>query len=87
MVKVLCFDLLPRERVIEHFQRIRERHAAKLVYYEELLQLHRENPPKEMRLGPLLSLHRGILAARTYVQWCDEALLLVAKGDHIRYIT
>jgi DNA-binding PadR family transcriptional regulator len=83
MVKVLCFDLLPRERIIEHLQRIREHHAAKLFYYEDLLQLHRENPPKEIRLGPLLTLHRGILAAKTYVQWCDEALLLVAKSNHI----
>ena len=38
--------------------------------------------PKEIRLGPLLSLRRGILAAKTYVQWCDEALLFVAKGNH-----
>ena len=82
MVKVLCFDLLPRERVIAHLQRIRERHAAKLSYYEDLLQLHRENPPKEIKLGPLLTLNRGILAAKTYVQWCDEALLLVAKDTY-----
>jgi PadR family transcriptional regulator, regulatory protein AphA len=83
MVKVLCFDLLPRKRVIEHLQRIREHHAAKLFYYEDLLQQHSENPPKEIKLGPLLTLRRGILAAKTYVQWCDEALLFVAKGNHI----
>jgi PadR family transcriptional regulator, regulatory protein AphA len=83
MVKVLCFDLLPRERVIEHLQRIREHQVAKLFYYEDLRQKHRENPPKKIRLGPLLTLHRGILAAKTYVQWCDEALLLVAEGNHI----
>jgi PadR family transcriptional regulator, regulatory protein AphA len=82
MVKVLCFDLLPRDRVIAHLQRIREHQAAKLYYYEDILQRHRENPPKETRLGPLLTLNRGILAARTYVQWCDEAILLVAEGVH-----
>ena len=82
MVKVLCFDLLSRERVIEHLQRIREHHAAKLFYYENALQLHRENRPKKVRLGPILTLHRGILAARAYVEWCDEALLLVARGEY-----
>ena len=35
MVKVLCFDLLSRERITEHLQRIREYHAAKLFYYED----------------------------------------------------
>jgi hypothetical protein len=42
MVKVLCFDLLSRERITEHLQRIREHHAAKLFYYEDSLQRHRE---------------------------------------------
>jgi DNA-binding PadR family transcriptional regulator len=84
MVKVLCFDLLSRERITEHLQRIREHHAAKLFYYEDSLQRHRANRPKQVRLGPLLTLHRGILAARAYVQWCDEALLLVARGEHRR---
>ena len=78
MVKVLCFDLLSRERIVEHLRRIREHHAAKLFYYEDSLQRHREDRRKELRLGPLLTLHRGILAAKAYVQWCDEALLLVA---------
>ena len=79
MVKVLCFDLLPRERIVEHLQRIREHHAAKLFYYEESLERHRESRSKEVRLGPLLTLHRGILATRAYVQWCDEALSLVSR--------
>jgi PadR family transcriptional regulator, regulatory protein AphA len=84
MVKVLCFDLLSRERIIEHLQRLREHHAAKLSYYEDALHRHRGDRPKEVRLGPLLTLHRGILAARAYVQWCDEALLLVARAEHTR---
>lgn len=85
MVKVLCFDLLPRERIIEHLQRSREHQAAKLFNYEDSLERHREIIPEEVRLGPLLTLHRGILAARAYVQWCDEALSLVgrtAKADN-----
>lgn len=84
MVKVLCFDLLSRERITEHLQRIREHHAAKLFYYEDSLRRHPENGPKQVRLGPLLTLHRGILAARADVQWCDEALVLVANAEHRR---
>jgi DNA-binding PadR family transcriptional regulator len=84
MVKVLCFDLLPRERITEHLHRIREHHAEKLFYYEDSLKQHRQNKHEEVRLGPLLTLHRGILAARAYVQWCDEALSLVARAGHKR---
>jgi PadR family transcriptional regulator AphA len=84
MVKVLCFDLLSRERITEHLQRIREHHAAKLFFYEDSLQRHRQNRPKQVRLGPLLTLLRGIFAARAYVQWCDEALLLVASAERRR---
>jgi PadR family transcriptional regulator AphA len=84
MVKVLCFDLLSRDRITEHLQRIREHHAAKLFYYEDSLKRHGEDRTKEVRLGPLLTLHRGILAARAYIQWCDEALLLVAKAERER---
>ncbi|HZP04535.1 MAG TPA: PadR family transcriptional regulator [Terracidiphilus sp.] len=84
MVKVLCFDLLSRDRIAKHLQRIREHQAAKLFYYEDSLRRHLENRPKQVRLGPLLTLHRGILAARAYVQWCDEALSLVAGAKHRR---
>jgi PadR family transcriptional regulator AphA len=81
MVKVLCFDLLSRERITEHLQRIREHHAAKLFYYEDSLKRHRENRSKQVRLGPLLTLQRGILATRAYIQWCDEALSLVERAE------
>jgi PadR family transcriptional regulator AphA len=84
MVKVLCFDLLSRDRITEHLQRIREHHAAKLFYSEDSLKQYMENRPKQVRLGPLLTLHRGILAARAYVQWCDEALSLVARAERKR---
>ena len=64
MVKVLCFDLLSRDRMAKHLQRIRGRQAAKVFYYEDSPPRYLENRPKQVRLGPLLTLHRGILAAR-----------------------
>jgi PadR family transcriptional regulator, regulatory protein AphA len=84
MVKVLCFDLLSRERMIEHLQRIKEHHAAKLFYYQDLLQRHRHGKlkGKASRLGPLLTLRRGIIAAKGYVQWCDEAISLVTNSGY-----
>jgi DNA-binding PadR family transcriptional regulator len=81
MVKVLCFDLLPRHRIVEHLNRIKEHHAAKLFFYEDSLERHSDSKHKGKtpRLGPLLTLRRGILAARGYVQWCDEAISLVTS--------
>ena len=81
MVKVLCFDLLPRDRILKHLKRIKEHHAAKLLIYEGSLERHsdRQHTGKTPRLGPLLTLRRGILAARGYVQWCDEAISLVTS--------
>ena len=78
MVKVLSFDLLPTSRMIEHLQRIKQHHAAKLLYYEGVLLLHHEGRVgRSPRLGPYLTLRRGIHAARAYVQWCDEAISIV----------
>jgi PadR family transcriptional regulator, regulatory protein AphA len=82
MVKVLCFDLLSSERMVEHLQRIREHHSAKLFYYEDLLKRHDHSQlkGKTLRLGPLLTLRRGILAAKGYVQWCEEAIAFVTSS-------
>jgi hypothetical protein len=85
MVKALCFDLLPRESIFAHLERIRQHHAWKLAEHEELLARHEagsEEGPRHgyrFRLGPHLTLRRGMIAARGYVEWCDEALALMAR--------
>ncbi len=85
MVKALCFDLLPRPRILEHLRRIRTQHAERLAYYQELLAQHsRGEGPREQkayasRLGPQLTLRRGIIAARGYVEWCDEAIGIISR--------
>jgi len=82
LVKVLCFDLLSRDEIVGHLERIRAQHAAKLVYYEGVMERRNESAAAGAnvtpeRLGPALTLRRGILAARSYVDWCDESLALV----------
>jgi len=83
LVKVLCFDLLSRDEIVGHLERIRAQHAAKLVYYEGVLQgrnaIRAAAGPNTIpeRFGPALTLRRGVLAAQSYVHWCDEALALV----------
>jgi DNA-binding PadR family transcriptional regulator len=84
MVKVLCFDLLSRDRMAKHLQRIRGRQAAKVFYYEDSLPRYLENRPKQVRLGPLLNLASRHPCRKSYVQWCYEALSLVARAKHRR---
>jgi DNA-binding PadR family transcriptional regulator len=87
LVKVLCFDLLSRDEIVVHLERIRNQHASKLIYYESVLQALKAASaagdaivsPK--RFGPALVLRRGILAAQSYVDWCDEALAFV-RAQH-----
>jgi DNA-binding PadR family transcriptional regulator len=87
LVKVLCFDLLSRDEILGHLERIRAQHAAKLVYYEGVMRSRAavpaatgaNNTPE--RFGPALTLRRGILAAQSYVDWCDEALAFVRAKD------
>jgi len=83
LVKVLCFDLLSRDEIVGHLERIRAQHAAKLVYYDSVMKGRNaafaasDAIVAPTRLGPALTLRRGILAAQSYVDWCDEALALV----------
>lgn len=83
MVKILCFDLLPKESRKAHLERIRQMHILRLEQYQELLRNHIagtiavERQEYSGRLGPQLTLRRGILAAQAYIDWCDEALQIV----------
>jgi hypothetical protein len=86
LIKVLCFDLLSREEIIGHLERIRAQHAAKLVYYDGVMSTRTAIPATAStntpeRLGPVLTLRRGILAAQSYVDWCDESLALIRSKD------
>lgn len=85
MVKALCYDLLPLEQALTQLRSAHERHAQKLARYEAILRLLDEREtaePRARRIGPRLTILRGVRVEAGYVAWCDEAmaLLIAEKG-------
>jgi len=79
MLKTFSSGLLPPEETIQLIARHREIHRERLQKYQELERFLRSGPvtSNRMRLGAYLTLLRGISHARTYVDWCDEAVELL----------
>lgn len=74
ILRVLCFDLLPRDVALRQIAEVRADHQAQLEFF-----LAREAVLTERQPGPLLVTRRGILAEQAYIAWCDEVADLVTK--------
>jgi|SRR5579859_382152 len=74
MLRVLCFDLLPRETALQQIRAVRADHQAQLDLF-----LAREAVLTEHQLGPLLVTRRGVLAEQAYIAWCDEVEDIIAR--------
>lgn len=74
VLRVLCFDLLPREIALKQIAEIRADHQAQLEFFQT-----RYAALTELQPGPLLVMRRGILAEQAYIDWCDEVAALVSK--------
>lgn len=74
VLRVLCFDLLPRETALRQIGEVRADHQAQLEFF-----LAREAVLTEQQLGPLLVMRRGILAEQAYIAWCDEIAEVIAR--------
>jgi DNA-binding PadR family transcriptional regulator len=83
MVKTFSCGLLSREEAINLMSQHRQLHMARLRKYEELDRFIRSGPvtTNRMRLGGYLTLRRGISYERGYVQWCEEAIDLLTRGE------
>lgn len=86
LVRALCYGYLPPGAVRAQLARVRTAHAARLAHYEELERQAQAEAPMAAgggegadpaALGKLLVLRCGILSERGYLQWCDEAALLL----------
>ncbi|AUT63260.1 PadR family transcriptional regulator [Paraburkholderia terrae] len=74
ILRVLCFDLLPRETALQQIRAVRADHQAQLEFF-----LERQAVLTEHQLGPLLVTRRGVLAEQAYIAWCDEVAEMIAR--------
>lgn len=73
VLRVLCFDLLPRAAALAQIALVRAEHQAQLDFF--LAQQAGLTPQQS---GPWLVTRRGVLAETAYIAWCDEVAALVA---------
>ncbi|RDK07933.1 PadR family transcriptional regulator [Cupriavidus lacunae] len=74
LLRVLCFDLLPREVALAQIRSVRADHQAQLEFFLERQSVLTEHQP-----GPLLVTRRGVLAEQAYIAWCDEVEEMIAR--------
>ena len=74
ILRVLCFDLLPRELALQQIREVRAEHQAQLDFF-----LARQAVLSEQQLGPLLVTRRGVMAEQAYIAWCDEVAEMIAR--------
>lgn len=74
ILRVLCFDLLPREKALQQIREVRAEHQAQLDFF-----LARQAVLTEQQLGPLLVTRRGVIAEQAYIAWCDEVAEMISR--------
>ena len=89
MLKTFSSGLLEAEETIGLITHHRELYRVRLQKYQELERFLGSGPvmANRMRLGAYLTLLRGIRHARSYIEWCDEAVELLrqsAEQEHPR---
>jgi DNA-binding PadR family transcriptional regulator len=83
MLKTFCSGLLSESEALDLLRRHRELHEIKLQRYQELERFLESGlgTANRERLGPYLTLLRGIRYERDYIGWCDEASRLLRRLD------
>ena len=83
MLKTFCCGLLGQDEALELFRRHRDLHQQKLLRYQELERFLESglSVSNRDRVGPYLTLLRGIRYERDYIAWCDDALALLQRSD------
>ena len=85
MLKTFCCGLLEGSEALDLIRHHRALHEMKLQRYQELERFLQSNlgMANRERLGPYLTLLRGIRYERDYVSWCDEASDLLKRIDQV----
>ena len=81
MLKTFCCGLLEQDEALDLFRRHRQLHHQKLQRYQELERFLQSglSVTNRERVGPYLTLIRGIRYERDYIAWCDDALALLQR--------
>ncbi len=81
LVKVFVGNLVPVSAIQSELKRHRQIHQEKLATYETIQQQYFQHPQQlsNVNVFPYLTLRRGIRYEQEWVDWCDEALELLAK--------
>lgn len=83
MLKTFCCGLLGTAEALDLLDRHRKLHQTRLQRYQELERFLRSGPSmtSRERVGPYLTLLRGIRYERDYIEWCDDARELLQNTD------
>jgi DNA-binding PadR family transcriptional regulator len=83
MLKTFCCGLLDSNEALDLIRRHRKLHEDKLQRYLELERFLESglSIANRERLGPYLTLLRGIRYERDYMFWCDDASALLQRTD------
>jgi DNA-binding PadR family transcriptional regulator len=83
MIKTLAGHLVPKSTLLAELQQRRDLHYAKLVVLEEKIDQEFPEPRSYATTLHYLTLRRGIRYEADWVDWCDEAMALIAiTPDH-----
>lgn len=83
MLKTFCSGLLDPAEALDLIRQHRALHEEKLQRYLELERFLESglSIANRERLGPYLTLLRGIRYERDYISWCDDASTLLTRTD------
>lgn len=81
LVKVFVGSLVSASAIEKELTRHRQLHSDKLTTYHLIQQQYFQNPQQLSKadMFPYLTLRRGIRHEQEWIDWCNEALELLAK--------
>jgi DNA-binding PadR family transcriptional regulator len=83
MIKTLAGHLVPRPVLLAELQRRRDLHYEKLMVLRQTLQEEYAGPLSYGLTLHYLSLRRGIRYETEWVEWCEEAMQLIAATPEV----
>jgi len=74
LIKVFASHVLGTKHLASELKRLREFHQAKLLEYEEIEANYFSDKVPPRLLAQYLTLRRGIIFERSWLEWCEESL-------------
>ncbi|MBC7456766.1 MAG: PadR family transcriptional regulator [Bdellovibrionaceae bacterium] len=74
LIKVFASHALGTKQFANELNRLRELHEAKLLEYQEIEKNYFSGKVPPRLLAQYLTLRRGIIFERSWLEWCDESI-------------